>query len=122
MKIRMGFVTNSSSTGFLVVGVQDDNMIERIRQAVAASDGKELERDDYRDDDEPDVMHKAGLAMLTYTYCYDPFIVGYEAEKLLETMSVQQIREKFVTDMKERFGIDVPPGSVQLDYGTVGGG
>lgn len=72
----------------------------------------------YEDDDEPDVMYKAGLAMLTHPYDYGPFIVGYEAEKLLETMSVQQIREKFVADMKERLGIDVPPGKVRLDYGV----
>lgn len=118
MKIRMGFVTNSSSTSYLVVGVPDEDVIQKIREAVAAADGKEFNHGVYEDRHEYDAMDKAGLVLLFHPYDYEPFVVGYNAEKLLETMSVQQIREKFVADMKERFGIDVPPEKVYLDYGA----
>ena len=51
-------------------------------------------------------MDKATGAAI-HPYDYDPFIVGYDAENA-ETMSGQQIREKFRCRHEGRFGIDVP--------------
>jgi hypothetical protein len=111
VKVRNGFVSNSSSTSFLIVGIHDQITAEKL----AKKDGcKEMGWGGYSEgktmvfigneggyDDEP----------------YKPDYAGIEAETLLkQNRTVAEIKQIFV-DKAALLGITIQPSQVDLHYG-----
>jgi len=119
MKTRTGFVSNSSSTSFCIVGVSSP-----YAQAIAKKMG--LTHDDnsygtcefddgliavfsnngYSDEDE-DENDASGSVEL----------VGIVADEILENKSVRQAAEEFSEMIEKKYGIKIDPVKVGLHYG-----
>lgn len=107
MKIRSDFVTNSSSTNFLIVGVEDENLINKLLEAEGISNP------------EPNY----GLIESTFiTFLGDScdiYYAGIWIEALMETMTLPQIKEYFVKQVKDILNVDIPLNRVGLYYGEM---
>lgn len=108
MKIRKSFVTNSSSSSFVIVGISDDNI---IRELIDAEGIEELECYD-------------GVHYGDYVNFYggydEPYYAGINIEGLMETMTLPQMREYFSKYTKEQLNVDIPSYMIKLYYGEVG--
>lgn len=108
MKVRLDFVTNSSSSSFIIVGLSDS---ERIKQLQVAENKKEIECDygvDY------------GEVVNFYGYYHEPYYVGIDIENLIETMTLPQIKEYFKNLIKDKYNIEIHQSEIELQYGEVG--
>jgi hypothetical protein len=125
MKIRTGFVSNSSSSSFLIVGVansDDKKFNEKIHKLIkldectegwgGTNQGKALvfiggELAYGVDDDE------------VYWRDYEPYYVGIPAfDKLCANLTVRELRLMFIRICKQ-YGVDFAENEVDLFYGEV---
>jgi len=111
MKIRQGFVSNSSSSSFIAVGIEDKDLLNKLVEAIL---GFDLETTD--DGEKYDCLEnlwtdqgmvdKDGFTI--YFSDVRPFFVGLEAETLLiKDLRVSEIKQMFIDLVKERYGITV---------------
>lgn len=118
MKIRQGFISNSSSSSFVIVGITDNpENLELIKKLVeiekvkdegfgGCNEGKEflyLGGEHYYDDKEP----------------YVPYYVGINVEDKLEDRTVADLRLEFIAKVKAMTEVELSPKDVQLHFGEV---
>lgn len=117
MKIRKGFVSNSSSASFLIVGVGHGG--DRAAQQAVADEWKEGWGGYH--------YGKSGLVYLGSDYDYEddedrnfqPYYIGVEAHEGLQNgRTFDQLRDEFIEASKE-LGITWRPNEVELLYGEV---
>lgn len=110
MKIRSGFVSNSSSSSFCVIGTtynieeiakKDGINDESFRYGVA--DGKVLQ------------YHGNGFGEYD-----DEVIGGLDAAKVLETMTIPEAKLHLQKLIKTKFKIDVPLDQISFEFGERG--
>ena len=116
MKIRTGFVSNSSSTSYLVVGVERWNDPRLAQLAIA----DEWEEDGYG------VNSGKTLLFIGSEYDYDendnptdyePYLVGIDAENALKAgIPLNDIKEDFIARAKA-LGVEFTLDEVELCYG-----
>ncbi len=126
MKTRKGFVSNSSSTSFIIVGVSSDyrNVDSRIKDLVKAdkpdlengwgggSDGTTLQflggEWDW-DEEDADKQRES----------YEPYFVGIPAEEGLKAdKRVSDLKKEFIAKAKA-LGVNYTEDEVELYYGEV---
>ena len=116
MKIRNGFVSNSSSSSFIIVGFTDDTYMKQI----AEKDGK-FEDGEYRD-----VECNYGVddsCALTYYGSYgEPYYIGIDISKKIENKILPELRKELKDKVKDEYGLDIPLDKIKLFYGEVGDG
>lgn len=113
MKYRQGFVSNSSSSSFCIVGVRDDALIKEIIQKI----------DSIQEDDsfgygyiETEHINFYGEGL---DYCD---YAGIAVENLLETKTIPQIKQDFVDMLKKEFNLEVSLDVVGFYFGEIGPG
>jgi hypothetical protein len=122
MKIRNGFVSNSSSSSFCIIGTTYDSEIGKLVHAEEKNyghydkDGDWVDGTDYMGYgcDTGEVISFYGDSQVEYA--------GVDAEPLLEQYSLPQAREAFVKLCKEKLNVDIDPRWVDLHYGEAGNG
>jgi hypothetical protein len=119
MKIRQGFVSNSSSSSFCIIGVTGD-----IAKTLAR---KEHLSSLYDEEGEWDYGHgeywcKSDSILKYYGDGEEVYYAGIDAEELLNSMTVPEIATEFTKVCKDALGINVNPEQVKLRYGEVGNG
>jgi len=117
MKIRIGFVSNSSSSSFLIIGTEKSHIIETLLKKEKATD---------------DSLHynikESDSGIIYIGGCFEedaeeesdielPDYAGLEAKDLLENKNVSELRDYFVEFVKKNYGIEIREEDVDLFYG-----
>lgn len=111
MKTRIGFVSNSSSSSFLIVGIDDSKTINKIIKAAG------LKRKEIREDMSFGVCDINGLQFLGGE---DIYYAGTElTEEIMNDKTLMELKREFADSLKEKYNISVPIEKIGLHYGEV---
>jgi hypothetical protein len=113
MKIRMGFVANSSSTSFAIIGTDNDSVIYDLLETIeGVTAGIEdwLEDLDYGHGE----LYSQDADIRYYGSSEEMYYVGIPAEILLETMTIPQAIKYFKNYINDNYGIDIPIGEIKF--------
>ena len=111
MKIRTGFVSNSSSSSFCVIGVRSDNKKNLLNKLQLDLEKDYLGHGCYSSRD---------TNLSIYGDGYDFAIIGFEAQTALEGQTLKEVKKQFSDYMKTKYHLCIPPDSVQFLYGETG--
>lgn len=113
MKTRVGFVSNSSSSSFCIIGVDDPD----IAMELAKMEGL-VDPDGYTP-----LGHGYAVGSVVNIYGYEkPYWAGIPAEELLKKMTIPKAIRHFKALIKEKFHITIPLGDIGFYYGEAGDG
>jgi hypothetical protein len=112
MKIRMGFVSNSSSSSFCIIGVDNDKILNKLMKAENVHLNYE-EHDDV-------LCGVQNYKVLTFAGGEgECSVAGMEAESLLQTMAIPQACEHVKKEIKDKLGVIVPLNKISFIYGEI---
>lgn len=114
MKIRYGFVSNSSSSSFLIVGTTDDEIINKIINA------QKLTKEEIEENMSFGMYENDGLEFLgTEGIDY----VGVElTEDELNLAPLVSVKQEFAKKLKQKYNMIIPVEKIRMYYGEVGSG
>ena len=116
MKIRQGFVSNSSSSSFVIVGVSD----KAIMREIASKDGKFLDGEYIDIDCGYGIDYSNPLNY--YGYYNDPYYIGLDIYKKLEEKILPNLKKELQEKLKKDYNLEVPLHLIKFHYGEVGDG
>lgn len=114
-KIRLGFVSNSSSSSFCIIGTSNKNIISKCLE-VDKIDWSDLENTDYG-------YGELKTKKLNYYGTYEedyPYYAGIEAEKFLEDKTIPEAKKYFINYIKENYNETISLKEVEFIYGECG--
>jgi len=111
MKIRNGFVSNSSSSSFLIVGIDDNKLINEVIKAMKLK-RKEIKEDMCFGTCDVDGIQFLGSDDINY--------VGTElTEEIMNDKTLMELKKEFINDLKQRYDLQIPIEKIGLHYGEV---
>ena len=116
MKTRLGFVSNSSSSSFLCLGVEDISIIKKMLEA------EDLKKNADGYYEEEGYGSLSGKTVMFYGNSGDDnwYAAGLdegEVVKLLENNSLKEARLKFQKLIKNKLKIEIPENKIKLLFG-----
>ena len=113
MKFRFGFVSNSSSSSYLIVGVLDDNLINKIVKAKKTTIEKVIDEMSSNQGiyDDGDIVF-IGNDSIQYA--------GAELNEYeMDNLCLKIIKQNFVDMLKDKYKICIPITYVHMYYGEI---
>jgi len=119
MKIRISFVSNSSSSSFCIIGIKNEDLLKQLAKA----EGKDFSWDEGYDEDKDQLDYGRNEAKVVIFYGYDqPEYAGIDIDGIDEDKSIKQIKKDFVEVVKKKLKVDIPISKVKIFYGEAGDG
>jgi len=118
MKIRTGFVSNSSSSSFCVVGTDNKQEINKILKyiGIKLEDGQIPWEDKY-----PNGFEDGDFGQFTYDDLIivgqTPYIIGLSAEEILENTTLKETRKNIIKTLNSKYGTKLEERDIQFHYG-----
>jgi hypothetical protein len=114
MKIRYGFVSNSSSSSFLIVGTTNAPLIDKIIKA------KDLTREEIEQEMSFGMYYADDLEFLG---CDGIDYVGIElSEDELDFKPLITIKQELAEKIKQKYNVVIPLDKIGMYYGEVSSG
>jgi len=116
MKMRQGFVSNSSSQSFCIIGIEDSKIVAKLLKAEKIVYGDcEVTIDGKTEEKMTEICGKH-ISFYGSFESEEPYWAGRNAEKMLQDMTIPQACAKLRDDIKESLGIDIPVHKIQFIY------
>lgn len=125
MKTKVDFITNSSTTSFVVMGAYiDPNSIpdELLEELKTKLPGYTYSLEEIRSDIGEfvwDLIHKTDLRYSPSSCYSDPdedIIVGIPYTKMQEEETLKEFKERTTSLIKDILGIDITPGHIEVAW------
>lgn len=116
MKIRFGFVSNSSSSSFLAVGIGERTDIKKYDYFSDILDKINYDQDEYYYKSNRGILKKGEFTLYGYNKV---FFVGIDATKLIYTMNGREMIALFKEKVKRLLNIDIPESYIEIKFGDV---
>lgn len=121
MKIRVGFVSNSSSSSFVAVGISKydhPKLYDELMTAIGLPTGEGYDEDDVGAvadfNDHGSVIMKDGSYIVAYGG-YEFWFIGFDAIPLFSNdMRLSEIKEKFRSTVMDRYKIDISLSDINI--------
>lgn len=114
MKCRVGFVSNSSSSSFLIVGITRSDIIKQIAEKMGKYDPVTKE---YRV--ECSCGYETGEHFNFYG-SYEPEFIGVDVSEKIKKIPFEDLKKEFQETIKKNYGIEIHPCYIDLHFGEVG--
>lgn len=112
-KMRLGFVSNSSSSSFCIIGTSNKNIISKCLD-VDKIDWTNLEETDYG-------YGELKTKRLSYYGTYeDPYYAGLQAQELLNSRTIPEAIQHTINYLKVNYNIVVTEKDINFLYGECG--
>jgi len=115
MKTRSGFVSNSSSTSFCVIGTSSKEHIEQLAKAEGF----------WFDESNWALLswgQEEGKVVTFYGSDHEAYVAGIDATKVLARRSIAKARKWFQLEVGTLLGVNIPLNEIDLYYGEAGSG
>lgn len=99
MKVRLGFVSNSSTTSFAIYGIwiDEDKLMDKLKESGLLQEGQ--------DPDPYDILDDEGMSC-EFTP-YEKYCIGFNFDKIPDEAVVGEWKKEKAEDLKKIFGEDL---------------
>ena len=117
MKTRPGFVANSSSSSFIIIGTTDEKMIKRIMK----KEGIALNEEGYYDESGYGRLETENVSCVCDGHnIYNVGVMDDEVVALLEKHTIPEAKKIVAEQLSKKLKIKIKPEDLKFEYGESG--